>query len=254
MGKTTTAVNLAAALAAQNKRVLLIDLDGQASASLSLGFDRARLSPSSADVLLRSVPVQDAIRPTAVEHLELITASTDLGQFDTALAARSQKEQRLKQVLDPLRSRYDMILLDCAPWQSLLGIASLVAADRFIVPVVPQFLAMEGVANLLHAAERLRETQGARVQLLGLLLSMVDYRLRLTRQAVDALRGRYGSGVFGIEIRVNVRLAEAPEFGHTIFQHDPASTGAKLFELLAEELLLRCGLPSHAVDEMPAFR
>jgi chromosome partitioning protein len=254
VGKTTTSVNLAAALARQGKKTLLIDLDGQASASLSLGVERSQFSPSSADVLLRGLPAVDATRRTKVQNLDLMTASTDLGQLDTALAARSQKEQRLKQVLDPLRSLYDVILMDCAPWQSLLGINALVAADRYIVPVVPQFLAMEGVANLVHAAERLRETLGARVQLLGILLSMVDYRLKLTRQAVDHLRSRYGPSVFGIEMRVNVRLAEAPEYGQTIFEYDLSSTGAKLFELLAEEFLLRAGLPSNVADEMPALR
>ena len=254
VGKTTTSVNLAAALARQGLKTLLIDLDGQASASLSLGVERSRFTPSSADVLLRGMPAIDAVRPTQVQNLELMTASTDLGQLDTALAARSQREQRLKQVLEPLRPRYDVILLDCAPWQSLLGINCLVAADRYIVPVVPQFLAMEGVANLIHAAERLRETLGARVQLLGILLSMVDYRLKLTRHAVDTLRSRYGPAVFGLEMRVNVRLAEAPEYGQTIFQYDASSTGAKLFELLGEEFLLRAGMPSNAIDEMPALR
>lgn len=254
MGKTTTAVNLAAAIARQGRKVLLIDLDSQASASLSLGVERLQLSPSSSDILLRGLPAAEAVRKTKTENLHLITASADLGTLDASLASRSQKEQVLRTVLAPLKHQYDLILLDCAPWQSLMAVNALVAADRFVVPVVPQYLAIEGVANLLHAAERLRETQGARVTLLGLLLSMVDYRVKLTRQNVDLLRSRYGPQVFALEMRINIRLAEAPEFGKTIFEHDPSSTGARLFDLLAEEFLLRSGLPSLLPEQVSLLR
>jgi chromosome partitioning protein len=254
VGKTTTAVNLAAALARQGRRVLLVDLDGQASASLSLGVERSKLAPSSADVLLRGLPMREAVRSTKVEGLHLVTASSDLHALDASLSARAQKDTRLKAVLEPIKNEFDLILLDCAPWQSLLATNALTAADRFIVPVVPHFLSIEGVANLVQAAERLRETQAAKVQPLGILMSIVDYRVRLTRQNVDAVRRRFGGLVFGIEMRINIRLAEAPEYGKTIFEYDPHSTGAKLFELLAEEFLLRAGLPSSAPVEIPMMR
>jgi len=239
IGKTTLAVNLGAALAALGKRVLLVDLDAQASASRSLGVARADLAPSIADVLTRNVPAASALRHTAVTGLDLMTASTDLAGIDVILAGMGHKEGRLRALLTPLAASYDLVLLDCPPSQSLLTINALVAADRIVIPVVPQFLAVESVHSLLAQVERLRETADTRVQPLGLVLSLVDYRLKLTRELVDALRRQYGSLVFGIEVRTNVRLAEAPAYGKTIFEHDPKASGAEIFRLLAEEFLLR---------------
>ena len=148
-------------------------------------------------------------------------------------------DYRLRQALSPLAAMYDFIFLDCPP-RNRCSPPTLVAADR-IVARGATFLALEGVQNLLGQTARVREATGSRVQALGLVLSMVDYRLKLTREIVDSLREEYGALVFGIEIRTNVRLAEAPAFGKTIFQHDAKATGAGLFELLAEEFLLRAG-------------
>lgn len=239
IGKTTLAVNLGAALAALGRRVLLVDLDAQASASRSLGVARGELAPSIADVLGRNQPAAEALRSTSVGGLDLLTASTDLAGIDLTLSTFGNKEARLRAALVPVAARYDVVMMDCPPAQSLLTTNALVAADRVLVPVVPQFLAVEGVQSLLGQVERLRETAGARVQPLGIVLSMVDYRLKLTRELVDSLRRQYGSLVFGIEVRTNVRLAEAPGYGQTIFQHAPTAPGAKIFNLLAEEFLLR---------------
>jgi chromosome partitioning protein len=241
VGKTTTAVNLAAALAHCGKSVLLIDLDSQASASLSLGVERAALAPSSADVLLRGLPAAEAVRPTALAGLHLITASIDLTQADAELARFRNPEARLGTMLAPLAGSYDFVLLDCPSSLSLLPVNALVAADSFLVPVVPQFLSAAGIQNLVTAAQRIAWNAGSRTRPLGVLLTMVDYRTRATRDTVDQIRAELGSLVFAIEIRINTRLAEAPRAGQSIFQFDPAASGAAAYQLLAEELLLRAG-------------
>lgn len=240
VGKTTSSVNLAAALARQGKRTLLVDLDSQASASLSVGLARGQLFASAADVLLRSLPAAQAIHATATPGLDLVPASADLISADIELGSFRDKEVRLASRLEPLRDAYDFIFLDCPPSVSLLALNALVAADGFIVPVVPQFLAIQGLENLLTAVHRLTARIGRRTPLVGVLLTMVDYRLRATRENVDELRQRFGSGVFAVEVRINVRLAEAPARGVPIFDYDPEATGARAYALLAEELLLRC--------------
>jgi len=241
VGKTTTAVNLAAALAARGRKILLIDLDAQASASMSLGVARGDLAPSTADLLLAGMPARDAVRPTTVPGLDLITASVDLGNVDVELGVLRRREGRLKSCLAPIADAYDVVLLDCPSSLSLVPVNALVAADSYIVPAVPQFLAITGVKNLVAAAERLAWDAAHRIRLLGVLLTMVDYRTRATRTNVDQLRAEYGNLVFAIEIRVNTRLAEAPACGQTIFQYDPSASGANAYRLLAEEFLIRQG-------------
>jgi len=239
VGKTTTAVNLSAALARAGKRVLLIDLDSQASASLSLGVDRGALAPSVADVLAGGVTVEQAVRETAIGGLHLVTASVDLVHADADLARSRGREGRLRAALAPVAGAYDFIFLDCPPSLSLLPVNAVVASDAFLAPVVPQFLAASGIPNLLAAAQRVAWDAGVRTRPLGVLLTMVDYRTRATRETIDLIRGELGSLVFAIEIRINTRLAEAPRAGQTIFQFDPSATGAAAYQLLAEELLLR---------------
>lgn len=240
VAKTTTAINLAAGLARRDRRVLLVDLDSQGSASLSLGVTRAALAPSSAEVLLDGLPVRQAIRPTAVAGLDLLTGTMALANADLRLADAASRERRLEAALEPVRQAYPFIVIDCPPSLSLLPVNALIAADAFLVPVTPHYLALEGLVNLMEAVERVRQGMHAGAALLGLVLTMVDYRLRVTREIVDLIRGHYRDQVFRTEIGVNVRLAEAPSFGQSIFAYDPTSTGADAYRRLTLEVQQRC--------------
>lgn len=249
VSKTTTAVNLAAALAGIGKRVLLVDLDSQASASLSLGVPRSALFPCLADILTGSRPTADTIRSTATLGLDLITASTDLQSFDREMGKAPGREACLKAALEPILPRYDFIVLDCPPHHSLLALNGLVACDNFIVPIVPHYLAVTSLEPLLWAAQRLPAAYGVRPRLLGIVLTQVDYRTRAARENIEKIRNQFGDSVFAVEIRTNIRLAEAPEAGQTIFEYDPQSTGAKAYRLLAAEMLMRARIPETPLAE-----
>jgi chromosome partitioning protein len=240
VGKTTTAVNLAAGLATPRRRVLLVDLDSQGSASLALGIARADLAPSAAEVLLDGLPVRAAIRPTPVAGLDLLTGAMALANADVVLGEVAGREHRLREALAPVRDAYRFILLDCPPSLSLLPINALVASDAFLVPVTPQYLAVEGLVNLMDAVARLQASIDTHAPLLGLVLTLVDYRARATRELVAMIRGQYGDRVFKTEIRGNVRLSEAPSFGQPIFAYAATSAGAEAYRRLVAELLARC--------------
>ena len=239
VGKTTTAVNLAGALARWGHRVLLVDLDGQASASLSVGLERSELAPSAADVLLRGLPAREAIRPTREANLWVLPASADLLSAELELSGLPRKERRLAQALTPATEPFGFVFVDCPPGLGLLARNALFAADAYLVPAVPQYLAVEGLENLQLAAQRLGLRADRRLPLLGILPTMVDYRTRATTENMGRIRDRFGRDVFAVEIRINITLAEAPEAGRTIFEHDATATGARAYELAAEELLLR---------------
>jgi chromosome partitioning protein len=239
VGKTTTAVNLCAALASNGNTTLLVDLDSQGSASLSLGVPRGELSPSIADALFDDVDILDLIRDTSVRNLKLITGDFRLANADLALADVEGRERLLRDVLQTVRDSFDCVILDCPPSLSLLPINALTAADTFIVPVSPQYLALEGLVNLFSAVDRVRENIGGCAELLGIVITLADYRVRVTQEIVEIVREHYGIDVFETEIRGNVRLAEAPSFGQTVFQYDGASAGAEAYYRLAVEVATR---------------
>jgi chromosome partitioning protein len=239
VGKTTSVVSLGGALVRLGHKVLIVDLDSQASASLSLGFQRAQLAPSIHDVLFRRMSLADAVRPTGIDRLEVVTASADLLAADLDLQNLRRRDELLADALRPHVERWDWILLDCPP--SLTGIVrnALIAADGWVLPTPPHFLAYEGVDVLIDAADRLLRRFGRRDAFAGLLLTMIDYRTSAARAHAAELRLRYGLKVFDTEIPVNVRLAESPLAGRTIFESDPKAAGAHAYRMLAVELLDR---------------
>jgi chromosome partitioning protein len=240
VAKTTTAVNLAAALAIGKQRVLLIDLDSQGAAGLSLGVARADFTPSIASALLHSEPLANLIRKTTIENLDLVTGCNELARFDVALGNLEAKERRLQTALATVQANYDHIVIDCPPSLSLLSLNALVAADAYLVPVTPHVLTISGLASLIEEVNQLCDRNNGDVaELLGFLLTMVDYRNGTTTRLVEAMRSSWKDNVLKTEIRINVKLAEAPSVGRTIFEHAPKSSGAQTYRALAREVVQR---------------
>lgn len=235
-GKTTSAVNLSAALAMKGRKTLLVDLDSQASASLSLGIERSAFAPSAANAILDGKPLKPLIRRSAVEGLDLVTGSPDLANADLMLASLSGRERRLKDAVAPVLGDYAFIILDCPPSLSMLSVNAMVAADAFIIPTPPEYLALEGLVGLLDAVKKVHAGIGDKCRLLGILLTKVDHRRRVTEEIIGVIRGHYKDQVFRAEVGVDVRLVEAPSFGKTIFQYDRRSSGAEAYLQLAGEI------------------
>lgn len=240
VGKTTSAVNLAAGITTEKKRVLLVDLDAQGSASLSLGLGRADLTPGAAEVILEGHPVRDAIRSSSIKGLDILPGSMNLASADLALSIVKGREVVLREALGPILGEYDFAVMDCPPSLGLLTVNALTAADFFIIPVTADYLALEGLVNLMGAVEKIRTGIGGKVaDPLGILLTLADYRLNVTEEIEKMIRGYYGRLVFKMVIRGNVRLKEAPSFGKSIFDYDKGSAGAVAYRELTREVLQR---------------
>jgi chromosome partitioning protein len=239
VGKTTSAVSLAAGIAAEGNRVLLADLDAQGSAALSLGIARTELSPGTAEVILDGLPIKSGIRDSSVSGLDILPGSMKLASADLVLSDVKGREVVLKAALSPIRADYDFTVLDCPPSLGLLTVNALTAADFFIIPMTPDYLALEGLVNLMEAVEKIRVGIGRTAAPLGILLTLCDYRLNVTEEIGRMIRSHYGRLVFKTEIRLNVRLKEAPSFGKTIFDYDAGSTGAEGYLAFTKETLFR---------------
>jgi chromosome partitioning protein len=243
-GKTTTSVSLAAFLARQGYRVLLLDLDPQASASIALGLGWHELSPSLADLVQNAADIREAIHRTQLPSLDLIPGEMDLASTDILLADVPGREGFLNNLIAPIRSRYDFIICDCPPSLSLLPINALVCADHYLVPMAPEYLALEGLISLQEAIGRLCDGMGLRIRLLGILLTMVRPWSWSQRRVTNLVRNQYGSQVFSQVIARETNLSTAPAYGSDIFSFKKYSKGARAYTRTGKELLGRLSQPT----------
>ena len=238
VGKTTTAVNLGAYLAL-GVRVLLVDLDPQANATSSLGFDPSGVERSTYETLIESVAMADVILPSGRAQFDLAPASRALAGAQVELVDMPDREQRLKHALADISPQYDVVLVDTPPSLGILTLNALVAADLLLAPVQCEYLALEGVAQLMETIDLVRATLNPRLELLGMLMTMYDPRTRLSPQVVDEVRRHFPERTFQTVIPRSVRLSEAPSYGKPVLEYEPTSRGASAYADLAQELIQR---------------
>lgn len=239
VGKTTTAVNLATALAACGQRILLIDLDAQGNATTGLGLRRREGGGSSYDLLLGEGDgiAEAAVQATEIPGLELIAASLDLSGADLELADAEAREDRLRRSLRPVLLRYDLILIDCPPALSLLTLNALVAADAVLVPLQCEYYALEGLSMIVKTIDRVRRSFNPRLEIEGVVLTMYDRRNNLCDLVAQDVRDHFGNKVYDTIIPRNVRISEAPSHGKPVLLYDLKSAGAQSYVQLAREML-----------------
>jgi chromosome partitioning protein len=237
VGKTTTAVNLAAYLAASERRVLLIDLDPQANATSSLGFDAHAVGLSTYDALINETPLPELIQLTKRVHLDLAPSAVALSGAEVELVPMPDREKRLQRAVGAVGANYDYILIDCPPSLGLLTVNALVAAEGVIVPVQCEYLALEGLTRLMQTIGIVRRSLNPRLAVRGMLMTMFDTRARLSQQVVAEVRKHFPDRVFLTVVPRSVRLSEAPSYGEPILSYAPSSSGGAAYAQLAGELL-----------------
>ena len=242
VGKTTTAINLATYLAAAGRRVLLVDMDPQANTSSGIGVLKNVRKQTIYDLLVQddeNATIFDTIVPTQRRELVVAPCTVDLAAAEVELVGELAREQRLRQVLEPIRNRCDYIIIDCPPSLGLLTINALVAADGLLIPIQCEYLALEGLSQLLNTVNIVKNKLNPDLYIAGVVLTMFDPRTRLAGDIVREVRNHFPQEVFQTIINRNVRLSEAPSFGQSILDYDPTSPGGLAYRALAEEVMAR---------------
>ena len=239
VGKSTTAINLSAALGEMGKQVLLVDLDPQGNSSSGLGIEKANLENCIYDVLLNDVPLEDVIIPDVCPGLDVAPATINLAGAEVELVSEMARENRLKDAVGSMRGKYDFIFIDCPPSLGLLTVNALVAADKLLIPIQCEFYALEGVTKLLDSMKRVKTRLNPSLDIYGVLLTMFDSRTKLSVEVADEVRGYFGRAVFDTPIPRTVKLSEAPSFGQPITQYEPRGKGSIAYIELAKEVISR---------------
>lgn len=249
VGKTTTAVNLAAALGVLEQKVLLIDADPQANATSALGFDPDNIQMGTYQAIEHEANVMDIIMKTETPNVHLLPAHLDLVAVEIELVDKDRREYMLRTALRDVRKHFDVVLIDCAPSLGLITLNALTAADSVLVPIQCEYFALEGLGKLLNTIKSVQQLHNPDLDIEGLLLTMYDQRLRLSNQVVDEVTNHFQQMVFETVIQRNVRLSEAPSYGESIIMYDATSNGAVNYLNLAREYLTRNSNASKATAE-----
>lgn len=242
VGKTTTAINLATYLAAAGRRVLLVDMDPQANASSGIGVLKSKRAHTIYDLLLQEnneLSIFDVIVPTPRRELVVAPCTVDLAAAEIELVGAMAREHRLRQILEPIRERCDYVIIDCPPSLGLLTINALVASDGIVIPIQCEYLALEGLSQLLNTVNIVKSKLNSALYIVGVVMTMFDSRTRLAADIVREVRSHFPEEIFQTIINRNVRLSEAPSFGQSILDYDPNSPGGLAYRALAEEVLAR---------------
>jgi len=242
VGKSTTAINLAAALAFQGQRSLIVDLDPQGNATSGLGIDRSLIRTSIYDVLLKDEAIEDAIEPTSVKNLFVVPATIDLAGAEIELVPMLSREQRLKQALDLVKDDYQVVFVDCPPSLGLLTVNALTAASEVLIPIQCEYYALEGLTQLLTNVEMVRRQLNPRLEVEGVVLTMYDFRTNLSRDVATQVRSHFGERTYRTVIPRSVRISEAPSYGEPVEALDPMTRGSIAYRELGREFRRRHGL------------
>jgi chromosome partitioning protein len=237
VGKTTTAVNLAAALGLQKQKVLMVDIDPQGNCTSGFGIEKQNLEISSYEILIDQEPAKNAILTTKFRNVDLLPASMDLAGAELELVEIPERQTRLKKALATVKEDYDYILLDCPPSLGLITLNALTASDTFLVPIQCEYYALEGLSQLLNTVKTIKRLYNPSIDLEGVVLTMFDNRLNLTQQVVAEVKKYFPNKVFETAIPRNVRLSEAPSFGMPVLYYDRGSRGSMAYIALARELI-----------------